>query len=77
MLSTFLDPKNDLAFKRIFGTDKHKDILIHFLNDVLGQNDGIKIVDVNLSLRNFRRRWKSGAIFSNMHPRRQKKSWCN
>ena len=46
MLSRFLDPKNDLAFKRIFGTDKHKDILIHFLNDVLGQKDGIKITDV-------------------------------
>lgn len=46
MLSKFLDPKNDFAFKRIFGTDKHKDILIHFLNDVLGQSDNIKIVDV-------------------------------
>ena len=31
----FLDPKNDLAFKRIFGKDKNKNILIHFLNDVL------------------------------------------
>ena len=30
----FLDPKNDLAFKRIFGTEKNKDILIHFLNDI-------------------------------------------
>lgn len=33
MLSKFLDPKNDLAFKRIFGSEKNKDILIHFLND--------------------------------------------
>jgi len=35
MLSKFLDPKNDAAFKRIFGTDKNKDILIHFLNDMI------------------------------------------
>lgn len=34
MLSKFLDPKNDLAFKRIFGSEKNKDILIHFLNDL-------------------------------------------
>ncbi|TLW85961.1 PD-(D/E)XK nuclease family transposase, partial [Wolbachia endosymbiont of Drosophila teissieri] len=35
-LSKFLDPKNDVAFRRIFGTEKNKDILIHFLNDILG-----------------------------------------
>jgi len=35
MLSKFLDPKNDFAFKRIFGTQKNKDILIHFLNDMV------------------------------------------
>jgi len=34
MLERFLDPKNDFAFKKIFG-EKNKDILIHFLNDVL------------------------------------------
>ena len=31
----FLSPKNDLAFKRVFGTERNKDILIHFLNDIL------------------------------------------
>jgi predicted transposase/invertase (TIGR01784 family) len=36
MLSKFLDPKNDVAFKKIFGSEKNKDILIHFLNDILG-----------------------------------------
>jgi predicted transposase/invertase (TIGR01784 family) len=36
MLSKFLDPKNDIAFKKIFGSEKNKDILIHFLNDMLG-----------------------------------------
>ncbi|WP_410542326.1 Rpn family recombination-promoting nuclease/putative transposase [Wolbachia endosymbiont of Tetranychus urticae] len=33
--SKFLDPKNDLTFKRIFGSEKNKNILIHFLNDIL------------------------------------------
>jgi predicted transposase/invertase (TIGR01784 family) len=33
-LSKFLDPKNDLAFKQIFGTERNQDILIHFLNDI-------------------------------------------
>ena len=36
MLSKFLDPKNYVAFKKIFGSEKNKDILIHFLNDILG-----------------------------------------
>ncbi len=36
ILSKFLDPKNDYAFKRIFGTEKNQDILIHFINDILG-----------------------------------------
>ena len=36
LISKFLNPKNDYAFKRIFGTQKNKDILIHFLNDMLG-----------------------------------------
>ncbi|MGI4775698.1 MAG: PD-(D/E)XK nuclease family transposase, partial [Janthinobacterium lividum] len=33
-VSKFLDPKNDIAFRRIFGTEKNKDILIHFVNDI-------------------------------------------
>jgi predicted transposase/invertase (TIGR01784 family) len=33
--SKYLDPKNDYAFKRIFGTEKNQDILVHFLNDML------------------------------------------
>jgi predicted transposase/invertase (TIGR01784 family) len=37
MLTKFLSPKNDLAFKRIFGTERNKDILIHFLNDIFGR----------------------------------------
>jgi predicted transposase/invertase (TIGR01784 family) len=36
MLGKFLDPKNDFAFKSIFGTQKHKKVLIHFINDMVG-----------------------------------------
>jgi predicted transposase/invertase (TIGR01784 family) len=43
----FLDPKNDFAFKKIFGTEKHKDILIHFLNDMLDFKEDKKIVEVS------------------------------
>ena len=34
-IAKYLDPKNDIAFKKIFGTEKNKDILLHFLNDSL------------------------------------------
>lgn len=37
LVTRFLDPKNDLAFKRIFGIERNKDILIHFLNDIFGR----------------------------------------
>jgi predicted transposase/invertase (TIGR01784 family) len=48
MLSKFLDPKNDYAFKRIFASERNKDILIHFLNDtILFKNHG-HIVDVQI-----------------------------
>ena len=45
-LSKFLDPKNDVAFKKIFGSEKHKDILIHFINDVLELKDNNQIDEV-------------------------------
>ncbi len=45
-LSKFLDPKNDISFKRIFGTEKNKDILIHFLNDILGFTGKSTIRDI-------------------------------
>lgn len=44
--SKFLDPKNDVAFRRIFGTEKNKDILIHFLNDILGFTGKDAIQDI-------------------------------
>lgn len=45
----FADPKNDLAFKKIFGDEKHKNILISFLNAVLDFKDNLSIVDVSLA----------------------------
>ena len=45
----FVDPKNDLAFKKIFGNEKHKNILISFLNSVLDFSGSNAIVDVSLA----------------------------
>jgi predicted transposase/invertase (TIGR01784 family) len=45
-LSKFLDPKNDIAFKRVFGSENHKDILIHFINDILELKDNQQIESV-------------------------------
>ena len=47
MLSKFLDPKNDIAFKKVFGTERNKDILIHFLNDMLTFQERGHIVEVS------------------------------
>ena len=46
MLSKFLDPKNDVAFRKIFGSERNKDILIHFINDILVFKESAPIVDV-------------------------------
>jgi predicted transposase/invertase (TIGR01784 family) len=45
----FLDPKNDLAFKKIFGNENKKEILISFLNSVLDFKGLQTITDVNLN----------------------------
>src|SRR5262249_53070851 len=45
---TFADPKVDFAFKRIFGSEDHKDILIAFLNDMLDLDERHRIVKVDL-----------------------------
>jgi predicted transposase/invertase (TIGR01784 family) len=48
-LNKFLDPKNDFAFKKIFGNEKNKNILISFLNDLFDGRKGekLKIQDVS------------------------------
>ncbi len=42
----FLDPKSDLAFKKLFGDIRHKDLLMSFLNSVLNLSEGNKIINV-------------------------------
>ena len=46
MISKFLDPKNDIAFRRIFGSERNKDILIHFINDILVFKETAPITEV-------------------------------
>lgn len=51
MLPVFADPKTDFVFKRIFGVEAHKDLLIALLNDLLELQDEHRILDVrHLSL---------------------------
>ena len=45
MLSKYLSPRNDLSFKRIFNEDRNKDILIHFLNDLLPIDRPIRAIN--------------------------------
>ena len=44
----FADPRNDFAFKRIFGSEDHKDVLVAFLNDMLALDERHRIVHVHL-----------------------------
>lgn len=44
----FLNPTIDLTFKKIFGTESTKDILISFLNGVLERKEGERITTVNI-----------------------------
>ena len=46
LITKFLNPKNDYAFKRIFGTKRNQDILIHFINDILGFSGDAVIIGV-------------------------------
>jgi predicted transposase/invertase (TIGR01784 family) len=46
MFSKFLDPKNDVAFRKIFGSEQNKDILIHFINDILVFKESSPVVNV-------------------------------
>ncbi len=44
----FLDPTNDLVFKKIFGNEQKKNILISFLNAVLDFQGEKEIIDVEI-----------------------------
>lgn len=44
----FVDPKNDVAFKKIFGSEGHTDILISFLNAVLDLTGDREIQEIEI-----------------------------
>jgi len=46
MITQYLNPKNNFVFWQIFGTEKNKEVLILFLNDILEYKDSKKIVEV-------------------------------
>ena len=48
MRPLFADPKTDFVFKRIFGSEEHKPVLIAFLNHLLELPEAHRIVDVEL-----------------------------
>ena len=44
----FISPQNDFAFKRIFGDEQHKEVLISFLNSVLDLSGERAVVEVQI-----------------------------
>ena len=46
MLPTFADPKTDFVFKRIFGVESHKHLLIELLNALLELDGPQRLVDL-------------------------------
>jgi len=48
MVMQFVDIKNDIAFRKIFGNENKKIILISFLNAVMKLKDSSRIVDVEI-----------------------------
>nr|WP_239551164.1 Rpn family recombination-promoting nuclease/putative transposase [Halanaerobacter jeridensis] len=58
-----LDPKVDFVFKRIFGSEKHPNILISFLNSVLGTKGTKKeIVKVKIDNAEINREWEEDKL---------------
>ena len=48
MRPVFVDPKIDFVFKRIFGNETHKDVLVALLNGLLELDEAHRIVEVDL-----------------------------
>lgn len=42
----FLDPKTDIAFKKLFGDVHRKNLIISFLNSIFERKEGNLITDV-------------------------------
>jgi predicted transposase/invertase (TIGR01784 family) len=47
MLNRYLNPRNDTVFRKLFGTEDNKDVLIRFLNTILELKDQSLIEDVD------------------------------
>ncbi|SQC85060.1 transposase and inactivated derivative [Clostridium perfringens] len=47
---TLLNPQIDFVFKKIFGTEKNKPILINFLNAVIKPTTPIKDVEIKITI---------------------------
>ena len=45
----FISPQIDFAFKRIFGNEQHKEVLISFLNSVLDLSGERQVIEVKLA----------------------------
>src|SRR5690242_11153054 len=48
MRPLFADPKTDFVFKRLFGTEEHKPLLVALLNGLLELDEEHRVVDVQL-----------------------------
>ena len=46
LATKYLSPKYDIAFKKIFGTEKNKNLLLNFLNEVLKKQISLPIEEV-------------------------------
>jgi predicted transposase/invertase (TIGR01784 family) len=44
----FVNPRNDVAFKKVFGNEEHEEILISFLNAVLDLTGDKEIQEIEL-----------------------------
>jgi predicted transposase/invertase (TIGR01784 family) len=51
MRPLFADPKTDFVFKKIFGSEEHKPLLIAFLNHLLELDEAHRIASVDHLLR--------------------------
>ncbi|AGB41985.1 hypothetical protein Halha_2100 [Halobacteroides halobius DSM 5150] len=59
MTEDILDPKVDFVFKKVFGSENHKEILIAFLNSVFGNKQSEEeIVDISIDNPDIDKDWK-------------------
>jgi len=47
-IKKLLDPKNDFIFQRLFGNQKHKNILLSFLNAILKLDEKNKLTNIEI-----------------------------